>query len=98
MLSSSLLSEKGIQLIKGMTNTDPEKITIAIDPGHGGLDPGKVGINKSLEKDINLKIALKLKALLENENIHVVMTREDDNGLYKETDGDWKRVDMFISL
>ena len=39
---------------------------VVIDPGHGGFDPGKVGINQILEKDINLSIALKLKNLLEN--------------------------------
>ena len=34
---------------------------VVIDPGHGGNDPGKVGINQALEKDVNLEIALKLK-------------------------------------
>ena len=34
---------------------------IVIDPGHGGFDPGKVGINGKDEKDINLSIALKLR-------------------------------------
>ena len=34
---------------------------VAIDPGHGGRDPGKVGAEGQLEKEINLKIALKLK-------------------------------------
>ena len=38
--------------------------TIVIDPGHGGNDPGKVGINQALEKDVNLEIALKLKKYL----------------------------------
>ena len=38
---------------------------IVIDAGHGGDDPGKIGINGALEKDINLMIAHKLKALLE---------------------------------
>ena len=34
---------------------------MVIDAGHGGADPGKVGINDALEKDINLEIALILK-------------------------------------
>lgn len=54
---------------------------IVIDSGHGGMDPGKVGINGVLEKDINLKIAVKLKEILENKGIEVVMTRENDEGL-----------------
>lgn len=68
--------------------------TVTIDPGHGGFDPGKIGINQALEKDINLSIALKLKALLEKEGILVIMTREDDSGLYKETDTNKKVSDM----
>ena len=42
------------------------EFTIVIDPGHGGLDPGKIGINDELEKNINLEIALKLKEKLED--------------------------------
>jgi N-acetylmuramoyl-L-alanine amidase len=69
-------------------------ITVVIDAGHGGFDPGKVGINKALEKDINLSIALKLKNYLEENNIKVIMTREDGKGLYQASDKDKKRVDM----
>ena len=47
---------------------------VVIDAGHGGFDPGKVGIDGTLEKDINLSISLLLKELLEKENIKVVMT------------------------
>ena len=55
--------------------------TVVIDPGHGGEDPGKVGINGELEKDINLQIAMKVRELLESEGMKVVMTREDDRML-----------------
>ena len=68
--------------------------TIVIDPGHGGNDPGKVGINNALEKDVNLAIALKLKKYLEEEDIEVVMTRQEDKGLYEETDSNKKVHDM----
>lgn len=51
---------------------------IAIDAGHGGVDPGAVGINKTLEKDINLEIAKKLQALFIQAGSRVVMIREDD--------------------
>ena len=73
---------------------DGSEITIVVDAGHGGIDPGKIGINNALEKDINLAIALKLARNLRENGINVVMTRTDDNGLYKETDSNKKVVDM----
>lgn len=91
---SSLFSEKGLKLLKSMTEAEARNITIVLDAGHGGFDPGKIGVNKALEKDINLSIAYKLKHLLEEKGIKVIMTREDDNGLYKATDRDKKSVDM----
>ena len=54
---------------------------VVIDPGHGGFDPGKVGCDGTLEKDINLAIALKLKEILEKEKITVLMTREEDKAV-----------------
>ena len=42
---------------------------VMIDAGHGGDDPGKVGINGALEKDINLQIAQKVAAYLEMEGV-----------------------------
>lgn len=71
-----------------------EQVCVVIDPGHGGADPGKVGINDALEKDINLEIALILKKFLEAEDIRVVMTREDENGLYDEGASNKKVQDM----
>lgn len=55
-----------------------EKITVVIDPGHGGRDGGAVADDGTLEKDLNLAVALKLKSILESAYIHVVMTRETD--------------------
>ncbi len=55
---------------------------IVIDAGHGGNDPGKIGINGAVEKDLNLIIAELLKKYLEEDDIRVVMTRENDSGLY----------------
>lgn len=51
---------------------------IVIDPGHGGEDGGAVGVTGIKEKDLNLKIALKLKEKLLNSGINVVMTRDTD--------------------
>lgn len=67
---------------------------VVIDAGHGAADSGKVGINDVLEKDINLSIALRLKELLEQQDIKVVMTREDDEGTYPKTGSNRKMRDM----
>lgn len=55
---------------------------IVIDPGHGGVDPGAVSKNGVKEDEINLKIALNLKRLIEQSGGIVIMTRETDKGLY----------------
>lgn len=93
-LACILFSEKGVSVMKHLLDHRSYNITVAIDAGHGGFDPGKVGVNNALEKDINLSIALKLKKLLEDKNINVIMTREEDIGLYQKTDSDKKGADM----
>lgn len=55
---------------------------ILIDAGHGGMDGGTSSNNGTVEKNINLSIAIKLKTKLQNLGYEVVMTREDDKGLY----------------
>ncbi|HVK95496.1 MAG TPA: N-acetylmuramoyl-L-alanine amidase [Noviherbaspirillum sp.] len=54
-------------------------ITIALDPGHGGEDPGAVGRGGSREKDVVLAIARRLKARIEQQpNMRVMLTRDAD--------------------
>ncbi len=67
---------------------------VLVDAGHGGKDPGKVGINDALEKDINLSIAKKLKTLLEFNDITVIMTREEDKDLASEGAANRKNEDL----
>lgn len=60
-------------------NNWSRKITIAIDPGHGGEDPGAIGASGSREKDITLKVAKKLKARIDSDpNMRAVLTRDGD--------------------
>ncbi len=73
---------------------EPEEHIVVLDPGHGGVDPGKVGSGQILEKDINLAISLSVKELLEQQQVTVVMTRDADVGLYGETDSNKKISDM----
>jgi N-acetylmuramoyl-L-alanine amidase len=63
-----------------VTNKEDERlITIAIDAGHGGEDPGARGANGSREKDITLKIAKKLKEQIDAEtNMRAMLTRDGD--------------------
>ncbi|NLC18724.1 MAG: N-acetylmuramoyl-L-alanine amidase CwlD [Clostridiales bacterium] len=91
-----LTSGDSVKVMKRILSrqTSDKQITIVIDPGHGGRDPGKIGINNALEKDINLSIALKLRDLLEENGIKVIMTREEDVGLYDENDSNKKRADL----
>ena len=68
--------------------------TVVIDAGHGGFDSGKVGVDGTLEKDVNLKIAKKLEKLLTAADVNVIMTRTEDTGLYSESSSNKKREDM----
>ncbi len=68
--------------------------TVVIDAGHGDQDPGKIGVNDALEKDVNLQIAKRIKKLLEKKNIKVIMTREDDTTLARDGGGSQKVQDM----
>lgn len=55
---------------------------IIIDPGHGGEDGGAQSASGILEKNINLAVSLKLKALLETLGFDTIMTRTDDRLIY----------------
>lgn len=70
------------------------KYTIVIDAGHGGRDGGSVGINGSIEKELNLKYALSLEKLLKDAGVNVIMTRKTDDGLYKDEANNKKLSDM----
>ncbi|MDZ7638286.1 MAG: N-acetylmuramoyl-L-alanine amidase [Bryobacterales bacterium] len=75
---------------------------VVIDPGHGGKDHGTTGGNGLLEKDLVLDIAMRVKALVEdNLGSEVLLTREDDEFLTLEERADFAnrhRADLFVSL
>lgn len=73
---------------------DAKETVVVLDPGHGGVDPGKVGISGVLEKEINLSVAKKLKTRLEAAGITVILTREADEGLYSPEARNRKREDL----
>ena len=83
------------------------KKIIVIDAGHGGWDPGKVGENEALEKDINLAIAEDLQILLEIGGAIVFLTRGSDVALGDTKNADLKaraamptdmQADIFVSI
>lgn len=71
-----------------------EKPGIVLDPGHGGYDPGKIGINDAMEKDVNLAIALKLRDYLEAAGARVKMTRQEDVSLGEDGEENKKVRDL----
>lgn len=70
------------QITNVVKNND--SITIVIDAGHGGEDGGAVAGDGTLEKDINLSIATYLCQFLKNNDINIIMTRNNDTAIYDE--------------
>lgn len=74
---------------------------VVIDAGHGGVDPGAIGITGLREKEVNLAVALRLKALLEQEGARVIMTRSGDQTLSSTRRAELANEaggDIFISI
>lgn len=94
-VSLIVMAGLSVEFRRGVQTAGKKKdITVVVDPGHGGIDPGKVGINGSYEKDVNLAIGKYLKGILEKKKCQVIMTRETDEGLYEETDSNKKVADL----
>ncbi len=84
--------------------------TIFIDPGHGGSDPGAIGLGKTYEKDITLSISLKLRDALVKKGAKVVLSRTTDRDVHSRgasdkdelqarVDGGAKAgADVFVSI
>lgn len=93
LCSMILLSKKAALYVNSVPSTS-DSYTVVIDSGHGGNDPGKITPDGIFEKDINLAIALKLKTYLEASDVHVIMTRTTDSGLYDSDASNKKAQDM----
>ena len=70
--------EKYVQSDQVKSEQERKMDLVVIDSGHGGSDPGKIGINGVQEKDINLMIAKKVESKLQEKQIVVMMTRTDE--------------------
>jgi N-acetylmuramoyl-L-alanine amidase len=75
--------------------------TIVVDPGHGGRDPGAIGIGRLYEKKVTLRVAKALGKALEARGFQVVYTRQDDRTLSLEERtafAESAEGDLFISV
>lgn len=93
LVSFLILSKQAAQVAGTMSTADNSR-TVLVDVGHGGADPGMIGVGGLEEKGINLQIAVKLKAILEEKGYTVVMTRQEDKGLYDEDSRNQKAQDL----
>ncbi|MBQ4120955.1 MAG: N-acetylmuramoyl-L-alanine amidase [Clostridia bacterium] len=78
--------------------SDEKKPVILLDPGHGGMDGGAVGIGGICEKDLNLDLAKKLAEKLTQEGITVILTRDTDTLLTYEGASSAKNGDLRARL
>ena len=94
-----LIIMKGIPFL-GFNFKSLEKV-IVIDAGHGGKDPGTIGLSGNYEKDINLEISKKLKEKLKSNGYKVILTRDNDeyvDNLLRAKLANKKRARVFISI
>ncbi len=91
---ASMFSSMGFKALKASTDSvDDNRITIIIDAGHGGEDPGAVA-NGVVEKDLNLEVALLLEGYFSSAGYKTVLTRNDDSLLYGNESVNKKRHDL----
>ena len=70
----------------GVVSADPaDDFVIILDPGHGGVDGGAVGVNGTVEKRINLEISLRLRDVFTAAGYTVIMTRDTDKSIHDST-------------
>lgn len=94
LIAAAILLSQNTTYLVSNSKTEVKNPRIVIDAGHGGNDPGKIGVSGEKEKDINLAIAKKLEKLLKKADVEVIMTRNKDVGLYNPNSSNKKVDDM----
>ncbi|NJN88802.1 MAG: N-acetylmuramoyl-L-alanine amidase [Leptolyngbyaceae cyanobacterium SL_7_1] len=77
------------------------QVVVVIDPGHGGRDPGAIGIGGIHEADIVLPVGLQVAALLQEQGVNAVLTRSDDREIELEPRvqiAERADADLFVSI
>ena len=82
MLGILQISDASKYMSVDSNNIKTDKIKVIIDPGHGGVDGGAVAYDSTLEKDINLQIALVLNEMLRMSGAETIMTRDTDVSIH----------------
>lgn len=94
--------KKVVKSVENKKSTELRDIVVAIDAGHGGRDPGAIGVNKTREKDVTLAVARRLsKALAKVDGIKPVLIRKDDKyiSLRERTRlARANKADLFVSI
>lgn len=74
---------------------------IIVDPGHGGRNPGAIGITGLYESEVNYDVAVRVNEMLRGAGAYTIMTREsnEDPGLYERAElSNDNRADLFVSI
>ena len=90
-----------MKTIQPAINYSGKQLTVIIDAGHGGEDNGAVSQNGLFEKDINLSIAKEIAALNKNNNIKILLSRDNDVNIPVKSRVEFsnsKHADLFISI
>lgn len=97
----SSLSEDGLELTVVIAEPSIKGKTVVIDAGHGGYDPGAIGVTGLQEKDFNLETALLLGKKLTDMGANVILTREADSFVSldrRATVANEAYADIFVSI
>ena len=90
-----LLASFGISAVSAANAGEGAPFSVVLDAGHGGVDPGVLGVNtKTKESDINLQIVRLLEKYFADAGFSVVLTRKNEGGLYGLPTTGYKRRDM----
>lgn len=94
LLAALLTAGKYLESRVSSDEVKTDENVVVVDCGHGENDPGKIGVNDVLEKDINLKIGKLVEKKLKKKKFKVVMTRTEDKILADEGSNNKKAQDM----
>ena len=87
--------------ISSLPNVPDGKYKVVIDPGHGGSDPGAVGINGLRETDIVLEVSKNVSEFLIRKGVKTILTRKDERTLDLQprvTKANNSKADAFVSI